>query len=54
MKNRSIAIYLLSIGLLLGLTMGWYGNSFLSQHELDSTSFDGSHAYEDVKTQVAF
>ncbi len=54
MTNRSIAVYLAVIGLLLVIVLGWYGYSVLSQPEPDATSFDGLRAYEDVKTQVGF
>lgn len=62
MTNKSIAIYLSVIGLLLAAVLGWYAYSVrldvarreLSQPEPDATSFDGLRAYEDVKTQVAF
>lgn len=54
MTNKSIAIYLSVIGLLLAVVLGWYAYSVLSQPEPDATSFDGLRAYEDVKTQVAF
>jgi len=64
MKNRSIAVYLSIIGLLLLIVVGWYAFSFrydaaereLSQTETEAVpvSFDGQHAYADVQTQVAF
>jgi len=52
--NKSIAVYLSVIGLLLAAVLGWYAYSVLSQPEPDSTSFDGLRAYEDVQAQVAF
>jgi len=52
--NKSIAIYLSVIGMLLILVFGWYAYSLLSQPEPDAASFDGLRVYEDVKTQVAF
>ncbi len=54
MTNRTVAVYLSIIGLLLAVVLGWYAYSVLSQPEPDSTSFDGLRAYEDVKAQVAF
>lgn len=54
MKNRSITVYLSSIGLLLILTFGWYAYSYASRPEARSISFDGQRAYTDVETQVAF
>jgi glutaminyl-peptide cyclotransferase len=53
MTKRSVAIYLLLIGLLLTIVIGWYAASFLTV-EPDPVSFDGSHALADVQTQVAF
>jgi Zn-dependent M28 family amino/carboxypeptidase len=52
--SRSIALYLLIIGLLLAATLGWYAYSFLSQPAPAPTAFDGQRAYSDVQTQVAF
>lgn len=54
MKNRSIIVYLSTIGFLLILTMGWYVYSYASQPETRSITFDGQRAYADVETQVAF
>lgn len=62
MKNKSIAVYLSIIGLLLLIVVGWYAFSFrfdAAQPELTQTedvpvSFDGQRAYADVETQVAF
>jgi len=53
LNKRSIAIYLSCIGLLLGLTVGWYAYSLLSRPEFDPV-FDGARAYADVETQVSF
>lgn len=54
MKNKSIIVYLSSIGFLLILTVGWYAYSYASQPEAESITFDGQRAYADVETQVAF
>jgi glutaminyl-peptide cyclotransferase len=54
MKNKSIAIYLAIIGLLLITVAGWYIFAFQTQPEPAPVSFDGLHAYVDVQTQVAF
>lgn len=54
MKNKSIAIYLTVIGLLLVSVTGWYVFAFQSQPTTDSVPFDGQRAYADVQTQVAF
>ena len=54
MTRRSIALYLLIIGLLLAATIGWYAYSFLSEPTPASIAFDGQRAYSDVRTQVAF
>lgn len=55
MKNRSIVLYLSTIGILLVATLGWYIYSYLSQPEnTEALSFDGQRAYEDVQTQVSF
>lgn len=54
MKNRAIAIYISTIGLLLLAVVGWYVFAFQTQPEPDSVRFDGQRAYADVQTQVAF
>jgi glutaminyl-peptide cyclotransferase len=54
MKNKSISIYLLIIGLLLAAAIGWYVFAFLTQPEAATVLFDGNRAYTDVQTQVAF
>ena len=54
MTSRSIALYLLIIGLLLAATIGWYAYSFVSQPTPAPLAFDGQRAYSDVQTQVAF
>ncbi len=62
MKNRSIAIYISTIGLLLLVVAAWYVFAFQTQPidaaqykpEPDSVRFDGQRAYADVQTQVAF
>ena len=54
MKNKSIAIYLVIIGLLLTASIGWYVIAFLTQSEPDSVPYDGQRAYADVQTQVDF
>jgi len=54
MKNRSIAIYLTIIGLLLAASIGWYIFAFQTQPEPAFILFDGQRAYTDVETQVAF
>jgi len=53
MTKRTASIYLTLIGALLILIAGWYAASFYNA-EADSASFDSSHAYADVQTQVAF
>jgi Zn-dependent M28 family amino/carboxypeptidase len=53
-KNRSIAIYLGAIGILLSILIGWYAFAFLTQPEPVFAHFDGQRAYADVQTQVAF
>lgn len=54
MKNRAIAIYISTIGLLLAIVTGWYIFAFQTQPEPDPVRFDGQRAYADVQTQVAF
>ena len=67
MTKKSIALYLLIIGLLLVGVMAWYVYALLSQPKPDLVSieiqptpspalvsFDGLRAYADVQTQVAF
>ena len=41
MKNRSVIVYLSSIGLLLILTLGWYAYSYASRPEDETIAFDG-------------
>jgi Zn-dependent M28 family amino/carboxypeptidase len=53
LNRRSVAIYLISIGLLLAATIGWYSYSLLSKPEFDPV-FDGARAYSDVQAQVGF
>lgn len=53
MPKRSAFLYLSTIFALLALVAGWYIASFLTR-EPASVSFDGSRAYADVQTQVAF
>jgi len=54
MTKKSIALYLTIIGLLLVIAVGWYLYALRSEPEPASASFDGQHAYANVKTQVAF
>jgi len=53
MTKRAVSTYLILIGILLTLTLGWYIASFLTV-EPASVSFDSSRAYADVQTQVNF
>jgi Iap family predicted aminopeptidase len=53
MNKRTVSIYLTLIGALLILVVGWYAASFYNT-QADSASFDSSHAYADVQTQVSF
>ena len=53
MTKRSIALYLLIIGLLLLGAISWYVYSYRIQPPAP-VSFDGQRAYADVQTQVAF
>ena len=53
MTKRSIALYLLIIGLLLFGAISWYAYSYRIQPPA-AVSFDGQRAYADVQTQVAF
>lgn len=54
MKNRSIAIYISTIGILLAVVAGWYIFAFQTQPTPDPVRFDGQRAYADVQTQVSF
>ncbi|MEW6286430.1 MAG: M28 family peptidase [Chloroflexota bacterium] len=54
MKNKSIAVYLTFIGLLLAVTLGWYVYAFQTPPQPDPARFDGDRAYADVVTQVGF
>lgn len=53
MTKRAVSTYLILIGALLILVLGWYIASFLNV-EPAPVSFDSSRAYADVQTQVAF
>lgn len=53
MTKRAVFTYLILIGVLLTLVVGWYIASFLNV-EPAPVSFDSSRAYADVQTQVAF
>ena len=54
MTNRSIALYLSIIGLILLSAISWYAFALRFQPMPDPVSFDGQRAYADVATQVAF
>jgi len=54
MSRRSIALYLLVIGLLLAVAVSWYARAFLLAQAARSPVFDGQRALTDVETQVAF
>lgn len=53
MTKRAASTYLILIGILLTLVVGWYIASFLNV-EPASASFDSSRAYADVQMQVSF
>jgi len=53
MTKRAAIIYLTLIFALLALVASWYLASFLTRED-DPASFDGTRAYADVQTQVAF
>ena len=52
MTKKSIAIYLIGIGLLLVFVLAWYASAFLFQSEFEE--FSGERALADVEAQVAF
>jgi glutaminyl-peptide cyclotransferase len=54
MNKRNITIYLIIIGLLLALMLGWYIRAFILEPQTASVKFDGDRALADVQTQVAF
>lgn len=54
MTQKTRALSLLIIGLLLIGAAGWYAYSLRSQPEAVPVMFDGQRAYADVQTQVAF
>jgi glutaminyl-peptide cyclotransferase len=55
LNKRTVFIYLLFIGILLIIILGWYAVAFASPPPFaDPVSFDSSRAYADVQTQVAF
>lgn len=53
MPKRTATLYLSLIFALLALVASWYIASFLNR-EPDPLSFNSTHAYADVQTQVAF
>jgi Zn-dependent M28 family amino/carboxypeptidase len=55
LNKRTVFIYLIFIGILLIIILGWYAVAFASPPPFaDPVSFDSSRAYADVQTQVAF
>ena len=54
MKRKTLVILLSILGVVILSALGWYAYSSASQSEAISATFDGSRAYEDVKTQVSF
>src|SRR6186997_1892979 len=54
MKRKSLVILLSILGVVILAALGWYAYSSASQAEAIPATFDGSRAYEDVKTQVSF
>jgi len=52
MTKKSIALYLIGIGLLLAVVLAWYASAFLIQPEPEN--FNGERALAHVETQVAF
>lgn len=54
MTQKSIALYLSIIGLLLLGAIGWYIYSYFAQPIAAPSLFDGQRAYADVQTQVGF
>ena len=54
MTKRAAFIYLILIGLLFSLAIGWYTWAFLMDKPEQPVSFEGSRAYADVQTQEGF
>ena len=54
MNRKSLVILLSILGVVILSALGWYAYSSASQAEGIPATFDGSRAYEDVKTQVSF
>jgi glutaminyl-peptide cyclotransferase len=62
MTNKSLALARTLVGVLVLAALGWYAYSFMLSKQQTShnvafahtSTFDGNHAYRDVKTQVAF
>jgi Zn-dependent M28 family amino/carboxypeptidase len=55
MTLKRKAVYLAIIGALFIGLLGWYISAYLSSnHAKTNSAFDGSRAYSDVQTQVAF
>jgi len=53
MTKRAVSTYLIFIGSLLTLVVGWYIASYINREPV-SVSFNSSRAYADVQTQVSF
>jgi len=54
--QKTVSLYLAIIGFLLVAALGWYAYSFLAPQPQSAApvTFEGSRAYADVQTQVAF
>ncbi len=54
MNRRRILFYLIAIGILFALAIGWYARAFILGQATTTAKFDGERALADVQTQVAF
>ena len=54
MNKRSVTIYLISIGILLALMLGWYLRAFILGQQTANVKFNGVRGLADVQAQVAF
>jgi Zn-dependent M28 family amino/carboxypeptidase len=54
MTQKTRALFLLIVGLILMSAAAWYAYSLRAPSTAAGVPFDGQHAYADVQTQVAF
>jgi Predicted aminopeptidases len=53
-RNKSVALSIATVGVLLLAALGWYAFAYRSETAAQPVAFDEQRAYADVETQVAF